>query len=113
MKKFAFISCILISFTLNAQTNIQDLGLADYHGWPILNDSTTLDGDARTDGEIRDGWASLRGSFGQVVEVSEDIAISVSGQKEFIGSSGGSDYTAFRYALTHQAYEGKLVIRGY
>ena len=104
MKKFAFISCILISFTLNAQTYIQDLGLADYHGWPILNDSTTLDGDARTDGEIRDGWASLRGSFGQVVEVSEDIAISV---------SGGSDYTAFRYALTHQAYEGKLVIRGY
>ena len=87
---------------------IDQWGIADYHGWPILNDSTTKEGYASIGGESRDGIASLRGSFGQDVPISKEKAILVSGQIEFIGGSGGDDYFPIRYALIHQADEGEL-----
>lgn len=108
MRKLAFIFFTLISLSLNAQTYIDQWGLAEYHGWPILNDSTTAAGYASMGGETRDGWAMLRGSFCQDISISTEKAIIVSGKIEFIGGSGGSDYTAFRYALTHQVDEGEL-----
>jgi len=105
--------CILSGTQLKAQSfYIDQWGLADYHGWPILNDSTTSAGYAAMGGEIRNGWAALRGSFGRDITISKDSAIVVRGQIEFVGGSGGSDYMAFRYALTYQADEGELLYVG-
>jgi hypothetical protein len=109
MRKLAFIFFTLTSLTLNAQTYIDQWGLADFYGWPILNDSTTKAGYASMGGETRFSMASLRGSFGQDVEISKEKAIIISGQIEFIGGSGGDDYTPIRYALTHKADEGELL----
>ena len=91
---------------------ITQWGLAEYHSWPILNDSTTAPGYASIGGEFRDGTASLRGGFGQDVQISKEKAIIVSGQIEFVGGSGGDVYTPVRYALTHQADEGELLYVG-
>lgn len=108
MRKLAFIFCILTSLTLNAQIYIEQWGLADYHGWPILNDSSTAAGEANIGGETKDGWASLRGSFGLTVEASLDSAIIVRGQLEFVGGDLGPSYAPLRYALTCQEDEGVL-----
>ena len=108
MGKLTFILCILVSLSLSAQTYIENWGLADYHGWPILNDSTTAAGYASIGGETKDGWATLRGSFGQTVEASFDSAVIVRGQLEFVGGGIGPANAALRYALTWQEDEGIL-----
>lgn len=91
---------------------IDHWGLAEFHGWPILNDSTTIAGNASIGAEIRDGVASLRGSFGQDVEISTEKAIIIRGQIEFIGGSGGDDFFPIRYAITYQPDEGELLYVG-
>ncbi|MBK8945965.1 MAG: carbohydrate binding domain-containing protein [Ignavibacteriae bacterium] len=70
--------------------------------WPILNDSTTLVGDASIGGAAVSGWKGLQGGFGQDVEISTTKAIIVKGQIEFVGADAGDAYTPIRYALTYQ-----------
>ncbi|MDZ7723833.1 MAG: hypothetical protein U5R06_13755 [candidate division KSB1 bacterium] len=83
---------------------VADWGAAGYEGWPILNDSTTLDGNAGmgADGPP-DGWASLRGSFGTDVKATTEEAIIVEGKIEWVGGDCGDSYIPIRYALTFQA----------
>ncbi len=71
--------------------------------WPVLNDSTYLDGDASLgNGAIPTGWATIRGGFGDPVQATASKAIIVSGQLELVGGGGASNYTHLRYALTYQ-----------
>lgn len=77
--------------------------------WPILNDSTTLVGDASMGGEVVSGWKGLQGGFGQDVTISTDNAIIVEGQIEFVGADAGDAYTPIRYALTYQDSNSTLV----
>jgi hypothetical protein len=71
--------------------------------WPVLNDSTYLDGDATLgNGAIPTGWATIRGGFGDPVQATAKKAIIVSGQMELVGGGGVSAYTHLRYALTYQ-----------
>ncbi|MBK7106506.1 MAG: T9SS type A sorting domain-containing protein [Ignavibacteriae bacterium] len=70
--------------------------------WPILNDSTTLVGDASIGGAAVSGWKGLQGGFGQDVEISTTKAIIVKGEIEFVGADAGDSYTPIRYALTYQ-----------
>ena len=98
-----------LSESLYAQVFIKNWGLADYHGWPILNDSSTAAGEVSIGGATKDGWASVRGSFGQTIEASFDSAVIVSGRLEFIGDGLGLTGNAgLRYALTWQDDEGVL-----
>ncbi len=72
--------------------------------WPVLNDSTTLVGDATMgDGSAKpSGWATLRGAFGQNLKLKTDKELIVKGQLQFVGGGGGDAYTHFRYAMTFQ-----------
>ena len=109
MKESAFLFGIVISLSLNAQTYIKDWGSTGRgNGWPVLNDLSTAAGEASMGGKTRDGWATLRGGFGQTVEVSPDSAITVKGQLEFVGGDIGNTYAPLRYALTWQEDEGIL-----
>ena len=70
--------------------------------WPILNDSTTADGDAGIGNGVKPtAWATIRGGFGDVVTATTEKAIVVSGQMELVGGGSGSGYTHLRYALTY------------
>ncbi len=77
--------------------------------WPILNDSTTLVGDATIAGEYVSGWKGLQGGFGQDVEISTEKAIIVEGKIKFVGASAEAAYTPLRYALTYQDSNSTLV----
>jgi len=74
--------------------------------WAILNDSTTLVGDAifgdTTLTNPPSNWATIAGGFGEAVEISEEKAIIVTGKLELIGGGGGSAYTHIRYGLAYQ-----------
>jgi len=72
--------------------------------WQVLNDSTTIVGDASMGGDARgkDQYATIRGGFGDPIAITTDKAIIVSGQIEFVGGGGASGYTWLRYALTYQ-----------
>jgi len=71
--------------------------------WPILNDSTTLVGDASMGGEVTEGWRGLQGGFGQDLAITTDKAVIVSGQIELAGGGMAANaYTPIRYALTYQ-----------
>ncbi|MCW8850002.1 MAG: hypothetical protein OQJ81_08520, partial [Melioribacteraceae bacterium] len=67
---------------------------AEYNtNWPILNDSTTLVGDASMGGDVISGWKGLQGGFGQDVEITTEKAVIVKGQIEFVGADAGDAYT--------------------
>lgn len=74
--------------------------------WPILNDSTTFDGNASMgseEGANQSGWKTIRGAFDYDVETtSETDAVIVTGQLELVGSGLGNGYSPLRYALTYQ-----------
>ncbi|MBN2355596.1 T9SS type A sorting domain-containing protein, partial [candidate division KSB1 bacterium] len=71
--------------------------------WPVLNDSTYLDGDASIgDGAIPTNWSTIRGGFEDPVQATTKKAVIVSGQLEFVGGGCASAYTHLRYALTFQ-----------
>jgi len=71
-------------------------------GWPILNRSTTVIGDASMGGtEPPKTWATIRGGFGTDLEVPTDKALIVSGQLEYVGGGVGGSYVGLRYALTY------------
>ncbi len=83
---------------------------AEYNtNWPILNDSTTLVGDASMAGEALSGWRGLQGGFGQDLEVTTEKALIVEGQIEIVGAGAGTAYTPLRYALTYQDSNSTLV----
>ena len=76
--------------------------------WPIRNDASTLVGDATISGDGTPlngaGWATLRGGFGQNLQIKTDEALIVRGELEFVGSVGAEDsYTPLRYAITYHA----------
>jgi len=83
---------------------IDQWGLAgEGKAWPILNDSTTLVGDATLgDGNPPTGWATMRGGFGQDLPLKEDKFLVVTGQIQLEGGGAGSGYTHLRYAMTFQ-----------
>ena len=71
--------------------------------WPVLNDSTYLDGDASLgNGAPPTGWSTIRGGFPDVVQATTEKAIIVTGQLEFVGGGCDNAYTHLRYALTYQ-----------
>ncbi len=57
------------------------------------------------------GWATIRGGFGDPVNISTSKAIIVTGKMELVGGGGASAYTWLRYALTYQD-STKLNYRG-
>jgi hypothetical protein len=68
--------------------------------WPILNDSTYIDGNGSMGGtKAPAGWASIRGGFQQSVIPTLTKAMVVTGSFEFVGGGGGSSYTWLRYAI--------------
>jgi hypothetical protein len=71
--------------------------------WPILNDSTYVDGDAAMGADAPPtGWATIRGQFRENVKATTTKAIVVTGNFEYVGGGGASNYTFLRYALTYQ-----------
>jgi hypothetical protein len=79
-------------------------------GWPILNDSTTIDGNASMGDPAgpQATWHTIRGGFGLPISALPDEAIIVSGQLEYVGGDCGAAYGPIRYALTYQPEEGQL-----
>ena len=78
-------------------------------GWPMLNDSTTLVGDAGMGSSSPlTAWTTMRGGFGVPVKATMDEALIVSGQFEYVGAGTGDSYVGIRYALTYQADPGEL-----
>ncbi len=74
-----------------------------YKAWPVLNDSTYLDGDAGLgNGAKPTNWTSIRGGWEDAVEATTDKAFIITGQMELVGGGGKSEYTHLRYALTFQ-----------
>jgi len=69
--------------------------------WPILNDSTYVDGNASMGAKgAPTAWASIRGGFQQNVTPTLTKAIVVTGSLEFVGGGTGlSSYTWLRYAI--------------
>jgi hypothetical protein len=68
--------------------------------WPILNDSTYVDGNGSMGGtKAPAGWASIRGGFQQSVIPTLTKAMVVTGSFEFVGGGGGNSYTWLRYAI--------------
>jgi hypothetical protein len=73
----------------------------------IQNDSSTLVGDGSIKGAAPingAGQASIRGGFGQELQIKTDKALIVSGELELVGTVGGeSSYNPLRYAITYNA----------
>lgn len=94
---------------IQAQTLNSELFLVSKWGatsggnfWPILNDSSTNDGNASmgdTDG-FGNGWATIRGGFDYDIEAASDSAIIIKGKLEFVGT--GLTLNSIRYALIYQ-----------
>ncbi len=79
--------------------------------WPILNDSTTLAGNASMGipGEpTGTAWATIRGGFNYPVEATTDKALIVMGKIEWVGGDLGNSYIPIRYALTYQDGDNAL-----
>ena len=80
-------------------------------GWPILNDSSTVVGNAGMGGEgppANNDWATIRGGFGLPISATLDEAIIVTGKIEWVGGNCGDSYIPIRYALTYQEGENVL-----
>ncbi len=78
-------------------------------GWPILNDSSTVVGNASMGSDEPPAlWATIRGGFDYDVEATTDSAIVVKGKLEFVGDGFQDQYTPIRYALTYQNDPGTL-----
>ncbi len=74
--------------------------------WRIRNDASTLVGDATITGAAINGagQATVRGGFGQDLQIKADEALIVSGELELVGTVGGeSSYNPLRFALTYHA----------
>lgn len=71
-----------------------------YSDWPVLRDSSSLDGDASMGGtgETVNGWASLIGAFDYNVGAEMGEAVIVRGEMTIDGSLGAG-YTPIRYAF--------------
>ncbi|MBN2200768.1 hypothetical protein JW777_02325, partial [bacterium] len=76
---------------------VNQWGKTSYKAWPVLNDSTYLDGDAGLgDGAKPTGWASIRGGWEDAIEATADKAFIIRGQMELVGGGGASAYTHLR-----------------
>lgn len=112
IQSFILLLVILFCFFteyIQAQTLVENWGsTVRGNGWPILNDSSTVAGNA---GMGADGppltWATIRGGF-DTIEVSLGETFVVTGQFEYVGGGTGNSYVPLRYAITFLEDEGTL-----
>jgi len=73
--------------------------------WVIQNNSSTLVGDGSIKGDAPingAGQASIRGGFGQELQIKADEALIVTGELELVGTVGAEDsYNPLRFAISY------------
>lgn len=89
---------------------VEDWGAINRAGWPILNNADFLVGDGSMGGTGNPpsgAWATLRGGFGANVRATQDQAVIVTGQLEFVGG-GPTSWSALRFGLFNHPSAGTL-----
>jgi hypothetical protein len=108
MKKAVFTFILLMTVLLvvvgeavQAQSLVNQWGRTPRgSAWPILNRTTTPDGNASMGGASKPAGASISGGFTQVTLATGET-ITATGTLEYVGGDPGAAYTALRFALTN------------
>jgi hypothetical protein len=97
----ATVVLFLVGTALQAQTLVNQWGKTPRgSAWPILNRTTTPDGNASMGGASKPAGASISGGFSAITIASGETMVA-KGTLEFVGGNPGAAYTALRFALTN------------